>query len=427
MLEVQQIACATVAAVRAGRNLNVVLAEQRARHPQLTSQQLGAVNDLSYGTLRFGFQLDCILAELLNKPMQDADLRWLLLIALYQLEHTRAAPYAIVDHAVRSAAALGHAHAGGLVNAVLRNFLRKREEVLAKAKHSDVGRFAFPQWWIARLRTQYPQHYAAMLEACNTHPPLTLRVNCRRSTVADYLAELARHDIAAAQTGEWAVRIQHPVAVERLPGFSAGVVSVQDAAAQFAAPLLDAQNGMRVLDACAAPGGKTTHLLERAELDLVAVDSDASRLARVQQNLDRLQLTATLVAADVQALGSWWDGRPFERILADVPCTASGVVRRHPDIKWLRRAVDIARFATQQRAMLEALWRVLASGGKLLYATCSVFDEENTRQIDDFLARHADARRLPLSEAVSTNGIPEGQLLPDNEHDGFFYALLQKI
>jgi len=427
VLEVQQIACATVAAVRAGRNLNVVLAEQRARHPQLTSQQLGAVNDLSYGTLRFGFHLDCILAELLNKPMQDADLRWLLLIALYQLEHTRAAPYAIVDHAVRSAAALGHAHAGGLVNAVLRNFLRKREEVLAKAKHSDVGRFAFPQWWIARLCTQYPQHYAAMLEACNTHPPLTLRVNCRRSTVADYLAELARHDIAAAQTGEWAVRIQHPVAVERLPGFSAGVVSVQDAAAQFAAPLLDAQNGMRVLDACAAPGGKTTHLLERAELDLVAVDSDASRLARVQQNLDRLQLTATLVAADVQALGSWWDGRPFERILADVPCTASGVVRRHPDIKWLRRAVDIARFATQQRAMLEALWQVLASGGKLLYATCSVFDEENTRQIDDFLARHADARRLPLSEAVSTNGIPEGQLLPDNEHDGFFYALLQKI
>ena len=427
MLEVQQIACATVAAVRAGRNLNVVLAEQRARHPQLTSQQLGAVNDLSYGTLRFGFQLDCILAELLNKPMQDADLRWLLLIALYQLEHTRAAPYAIVDHAVRSAAALGHAHAGGLVNAVLRNFLRKREEVLAKAKHSDVGRFAFPQWWIARLCTQYPQHYAAMLEACNTHPPLTLRVNCRRSTVADYRAELARHDIAAAQTGAWAVRIQHPVAVERLPGFSAGVVSVQDAAAQFAAPLLDAQNGMRVLDACAAPGGKTTHLLERAELDLVAVDSDASRLARVQQNLDRLQLTATLVAADVQALGSWWDGRPFERILADVPCTASGVVRRHPDIKWLRRAVDIARFATQQRAMLEALWQVLASGGKLLYATCSVFDEENTRQIDDFLARHADARRLPLSEAVSTNGIPEGQLLPDNEHDGFFYALLQKI
>ena len=426
MLEVQQIACATVAAVRAGRNLNVVLAEQRARHPQLTSQQLGAINDLSYGTLRFGFQLDCVLAELLNKPMQDADLRWLLLIALYQLEHTRAAPYAIVDHAVRSAAALGHAHAGGLVNAVLRNFLRKREAVLAGAKKTDVGRYAFPQWWIAHLRTQYPQQWAAILEAGNTHPPLTLRVNCRRTTVADYLAELARHEIAAQQTGEWAVRIKNPVTVDRLPEFATGLVSVQDAAAQLAAPMLDAQSGMRVLDACAAPGGKTTHLLERADLDLLAVDSDATRLARVKQNLDRLQLNATLVAADVQSLDNWWDGRPFDRVLADVPCTASGVVRRHPDIKWLRRTVDSARFASQQRTMLDALWQVLASGGKLLYVTCSVFEEENTRQIDDFIARHADARRLPLSKAVCSDGIPEGQLLPDNEHDGFFYALLQK-
>ncbi len=427
MLEIQQIACATVAAVRAGRNLNAVLAEQRASHPQLTAQQLGAVNDLSYGTLRFGFQLDCVLAELLNKPMQDADLRWLLLIALYQLEHTRAAPYAIVDHAVRTATALGYAHAGGLVNAVLRNFLRKREAILAKAQLTDVGRFAFPQWWITRLRCQYPQHYAAILEACNTHPPLTLRVNCRRTGVADYLAELAKNDIAARQTGDWAVRIEQPVAVDRLPGFSAGVVSVQDAAAQYAAPLLDAQPGMRVLDACAAPGGKTTHLLEIAELDLTAIDSDATRLQRVRENLDRLQLAATLVTADVQALDTWWDGKPFDRVLADVPCTASGVVRRHPDIKWLRRAVDIARFASQQRNMLDALWRVLASGGKLLYATCSIFDEENSRQIEDFLACHADARRLTLSEAISTNGIPEGQLLPDNEHDGFFYALLQKI
>lgn len=426
MLEIQQIACATVVAVRAGRNLNVVLAEQRARHPGLTTQQLGAINDLSYGTLRFGFQLDCVLGELLNKPMQDANLRWLLLIALYQLEHTRAAPYAVVDHAVRTAAALGFAHAGGLVNAVLRNFLRKRESVLAKATYGDVGRYSFPQWWVTRLRARYPLHYAAVLHACNTHPPLTLRVNCRKSTLEEYLAELARLEIAATRCGEWAVRIDHPVAVEKLPGFAAGVVSVQDAAAQLAAPLLDAAPGMRVLDACAAPGGKTTHLLERADLALTAIDSDATRLERVRQNLQRLGLSANLLTADAQAVDSWWDGVPFERILADVPCTASGVVRRHPDIKWLRRAVDIARFATQQRAMLDALWRVLASGGKLLYATCSIFDEENSQQIEDFLARHADARRLPLSGVVSTNGIPEGQLLPDNEHDGFFYALLQK-
>jgi 16S rRNA (cytosine967-C5)-methyltransferase len=427
MLEIQQIVCATVSAVRAGRNLNVVLSEQKARHPQLTSQQLGAVHDLSYGTLRYGFHFDEILAQLLNKPMQDADLRWLLLIALYQLEHTRAAPYAIVDHAVRSAAALGHPHAGGLVNAVLRNFLRKRLTLVAKANQSEVGQFAFPQWWISRLRAEYPRHYAATLEACNTHPPLTLRVNRRRTNADDYLAELVRQGIAAAKIGEAAIRIENPVPVDRLPGFGDGLVSVQDAGAQYAARLLDAQPGMRVLDACAAPGGKATHLLELADVELIAIDNDAVRLARVRQNLDRLRLDARLIAADVMAVDRWWDGKPFARVLADVPCTASGVVRRHPDIKWLRRAADINKFAAQQRAMLDALWQVLASGGKLLYATCSVFDEENSRQIEDFLARHANARRLPLSEAISTNGIPEGQLLPDNEHDGFFYALLEKI
>jgi 16S rRNA (cytosine967-C5)-methyltransferase len=427
VLEIQQIACTTVAAVAAGRNLNQVLAQQWARHAQLTSQQRGAISDLSYGSLRFGYRLDIVLRQLLNKPLEDAQLHWLLLVALYQLEYTRAAPYAIVDHAVRCAAAIGHARAGGLVNAVLRNFLRKRAALLAKAAQTDTGRFAFPPWWIARVRVQYPQHYTSILEACNTHPPLTLRVNCRRGTVDEYLALLAGADIAATRIDPDAIRIENPVSVDRLPGFAEGQVSVQDAAAQRAASLLDVQPGMRVLDACAAPGGKTTHLLERADLDLTAVDSDASRLARVQQNLDRLHLHARLVTADVEALDSWWDGVPFARVLADVPCTASGVVRRHPDIKWLRRAADIDRFVTQQRALLDALWQVLASGGKLLYATCSIFDEENSRQINDFLSRHADARRLTLSEMISTDGIPDGQLVPDNEHDGFFYALLQKI
>ncbi len=427
MLEIQQIACATVAAVGVGRNLNLVLAQQWARHTQLTAQQRGAISDLSYGTLRFGYRLDIVLRQLLNKPLEDTQLHWLLLVALYQLEYTRAAPYAIVDHAVRCAAAIGQARAGGLVNAVLRNFQRKRPALIATAMQSETGRYAFPPWWINRVKAQYPRHYTAMLDACNTHPPLTLRVNCRRATVDEYLARLAAADIAATRIGPVAIRIENPLPVDRLPGFAEGLVSVQDAAAQLAASLLDVQPGMRVLDACAAPGGKTTHLLEAAELDLTAVDSDASRLARVRQNLDRLQLNARLVTADAGALDSWWDGVPFTRVLADVPCTASGVVRRHPDIKWLRRAADIERFAAQQRALLDTLWQVLASGGKLLYATCSIFNEENSRQIEDFLSRHADARRLQLSETISTDGIPDGQLVPDNEHDGFFYALLQKI
>jgi 16S rRNA (cytosine967-C5)-methyltransferase len=204
-------------------------------------------------------------------------------------------------------------------------------------------------------------------------------------------------------------------------------VSVQDAAAQLAAPLLDAQPRMRLLDACAAPGGKTTHLLELADLALTAVDHDAGRLARVQQNLSRLGLAATLKTADVNDVAAWWDGQPFERILADVPCSASGVVRRHPDIKWLRRASDLPRFVKQQQRMLDTLWRLLASGGKLLYTTCSIFQEENSLQAADFLAQHADARQLPLSGVRTLDGTPDGQLLPDNEHDGFYYALLQKV
>ena len=427
MLEIQRLASATVAAVAAGRNLNVVLAALWPRHPQLTSQQRAAITDLSYGTLRFGFQLEAVLAQLLKQPLRDAALRWLLLVALYQLQHTRTAPYAIVDNAVRCSALLGEPRAAGLINAVLRNFLRHREILCAKAAHSDAGRYAYPQWWIDKLRAQYPRHFAALLEAGNLHPPFTLRVNRRRTTRDEYLALLAQRDIAATAVGADGVTLARALPVERLPGFAEGLVSVQDAAAQLAAPLLDAQPGMRALDACAAPGGKTTHLLEIAALELTALDHNASRLARVVQNLERLQLHARPLAADGNDTAAWWDGKPFERILADVPCSASGVVRRHPDIKWLRRAADIPQFVLQQRRLLDSLWRLLASGGKLLYTTCSIFQEENSLQIAEFLARHADAGRLPLCAVKTLDGIPEGQLLPDNEHDGFYYALLQKI
>jgi 16S rRNA (cytosine967-C5)-methyltransferase len=425
VLETQRLASSAVGAVRDGRNLTAALATLWSRNPQLTTQQRGAITDLSYGALRFGGQLEAVLAQLLKKPLHDKPLRWLLLVALYQLVYTRAAPHAIVDHAVRCAAGLGAPHAGGLVNAVLRSFLRRREALLAVAAQTEPGRYSYPQWWIDRVRLQYPRHFAAALHAGNLHPPFTLRVNRRRTTRDDYLALLAEHGIAANASGVDAVTLARALPVERVPGFADGVVSVQDAAAQLAAPILDAQPGMRVLDACAAPGGKTTHLLEIADVEVIALDSDALRLQRVQQNLDRLGVGAKLVHANA-CDANWHDGNPFERILADVPCTASGVVRRHPDIKWLRRAGDIAQFAAQQRQLLEALWQLLASDGKLLYTTCSVFQEENSQQIAEFLERHPDARRLPVC-GVTTDGTPEGQLLPDSEHDGFFYALLQKI
>lgn len=427
MLDIQRLASATVAAVAGGRNLNSVLAALWPRHPQLTAQQRSTITDLCYGTLRFGIQLEAVLAQLLAKPLQDEALRWLLLVALYQLQYTRAAPYAIVDHAVRCAAVLGKPQAAGLVNAVLRNFQRKRETLLTKAAVNDSGRYAYPHWWIDKLRKQYPGYFADVLSAGNLHPPMTLRVNRRRITRDDYLALLAQNAIDATAVAAAGVTLARAVAVERLPGFADGLVSVQDAAAQQAAPLLDAQPGMRVLDACAAPGGKTTHLLEIADLALTAVDHDPARLARVRENLSRLGFDAALLDADVTDAAAWWDGTSFERILADVPCSASGVVRRHPDIKWLRRASDIPRFVKQQQLMLDSLWRLLASGGKLLYTTCSIFQEENSLQVADFLARHADARQLPLRGVNTLGGTPDGQLLPDNEHDGFFYALLQKV
>jgi 16S rRNA (cytosine967-C5)-methyltransferase len=426
VLETQRLACATVAAVAGGRNLNAALAALWPRHPQLSAQQRSAITDLCYGTLRFGIQIDAVLAQLLAKPVHDEALRWLLLVALYQLQHTKAAPYAVVDHAVRCAAAVGKPQAAGLVNAVLRNFLRKRDALLAKASLKDSGRYAYPTWWVDKLRNQYPRNSTDILAAGNLHPPLTLRVNRRRTTRDDYLQLLARHEIPATAVGAEGVTLARPVAVERLPGFADGLVSVQDAAAQQAATLLDAQAGMRVLDACAAPGGKTTHLLEIADVELTALDHDATRLERVRQNLQRLGLNAAIVVGDAVDTDAWWDGRPFERILADVPCSASGVVRRHPDIKWLRRAGDVAKFAQQQKAMLDSLWRLLASGGKLLYTTCSIFLEENSLQVADFLTRHADAKQLPLCGMHTLEGTPDGQLLPDDEHDGFFYALLQK-
>jgi 16S rRNA (cytosine967-C5)-methyltransferase len=344
----------------------------------------------------------------------------LLLAALYQLEYGKASHYAVVDHAVKAAAQLKKPWAKGLVNAVLRNFLRRREQLLEEIADDEVARYSYPQWWIDKLRQQYPAEWLTMLEAGNQRPPMTLRVNRGQGSAADYLARLAEDDIAARSLGESAVMLDQPLAVEKLPGFADGMVSVQDYGAQFAAPLLDVRDGMRVLDACCAPGGKTGHILENSQVEMTALDGDAGRLERTRSNLQRLGLSARLVVGDAADPFGWWDGRPFDRILADVPCSASGIVRRHVDIKWLRREQDLQAFSLQQAAILRGLWPLLAIGGKLLYATCSVFIEENQYQIDAFLRERMDARQLPLP------GLESGQLLPCGEHDGFFYALLEK-
>jgi 16S rRNA (cytosine967-C5)-methyltransferase len=426
VVEVQKLAAAVVEHVLAGRSLDAELGAVWRQHAQLEPGERGAIQDLAYGTLRFLGQLEALLGVLLVKPLKDAQLRPLLLVALYQLGYTRAAPHAIVDHAVRTCEALGFAAAKGLTNAVLRNFLRNRETLLARAQESDVARYSHAQWWIDRLRAQYPARHVQTLEAGNQHPPLALRVNRRRGDVAGYLDLLARDGLRSETYGESAVILDKALPAEKIPGLREGLVSVQDPAAQLAAPLLDLEHGMRVLDACAAPGGKTTHALELADVELTALDRDAARLERVRANLARLGLAARVVCGDAGKPAGWWDGALYHRILLDAPCSASGIARRRPDVKWLRRASDLDQFAREQERMLDALWQLLASGGKLLYATCSVFAEENHDQIARFLERHRDAARLALPAVDNDAELPAGQLLPDEQHDGFFYALLRK-
>lgn len=404
-----------------GRNLNQVLEETLRGMANLAPPQRAALQDLSYGTLRFYGQLKAVLDLLSHKPLSDEKLRYLLLVALYQLQYSKAASHAVVNHAVRAAQGL-NARASGLVNAILRNFLRNQAALLEQAAQHAEGKYSYPQWWIDELDAQYGEQSAAILEAGNTHPPMTLRVNHRRGTTPEYQSILAQQGLPARLVEPGGLQLDRPVAVDKLPGFFEGLVSVQDAGAQYAARLLDAGDGMRVLDACAAPGGKTAHILECARVEMVALDKDEKRLRRVAENLQRLKLDAQLLVGDAAAPAGWWDGKPFQRILADVPCSASGVVRRHPDIKWLRRRADIAGFAKQQLDILNALWRLLAQDGKLLYATCSVFSQENEQVISAFLAQQPDARRLP----VILPGVGVGQLLPDDQHDGFFYALLCK-
>jgi 16S rRNA (cytosine967-C5)-methyltransferase len=281
-----------------------------------------------------------------------------------------------------------------------------------------VAALNYPAWWIDATKKAYPKDWEAILRAGNTAPPLTLRVNLRKTTLADYLQMLQAAGVGARAIGPTAVRLDQPVAVGLIPGFNDGLVSVQDAAAQLAVALLDLKKGQRVLDACAAPGGKTGHILESANVDLLALDSDAKRLPRIEENLQRLQLSARLKAGDASKAG-WWDGRQFDRILVDVPCTASGIVRRHPDIRWLRRAGDATQLATVSALILDNLWRMLRPDGKLLYVTCSVWPVESEAQAAAFAVRQG-ALRLPAP----------GQLLPvagaDADHDGLFYALFQK-
>jgi len=403
-----------VAAVRAGGTLTEAQAALSPAWP--SPAQRGAIMDMAYGCLRDFGRGDFFLARLLHKPLDEPLLHALLLVALHRVERRPESAHVLVSQAVEAAGLIKRGVLKGLANAVLRNFLRQAASLAQAAAQDEVAHHSHPRWWIDTLRRDWPEQWPSLLAAGNQHPPMSLRVNIRRSDRARVLQSLAAAGIDAREIGEGGLLLAKPCPVSALPGFAEGLMSVQDAGAQRAAILLDAVDGMRVLDACAAPGGKAAHILERAAVDLLALDSDATRALRITENLARLGLQARVKVADCRDTRSFYDGQPFDRILADVPCSASGVARRHPDIKWLRRDTDIAKFAAQQREIIDALWPLLAPGGKMLYATCSVFRAENQAQVAQFCARHPDAR--PIA--------PEESLAPCEAHDGFFYAVLEK-
>jgi 16S rRNA (cytosine967-C5)-methyltransferase len=403
------------------------------------SRDISQIKAFSYGALRWHHRHRLIIASLLKRPLRSRDsvLEALLSVGLFQLTHSRQPPYAIVSATVEASRELKRAQAAGLVNAALRRFEREREELLAAANEHDEGHFSHPQWFVNRVRRDWPAAWRSLLKAGLEHPPLWIRVNRQRIRRDDYARRLQRemnidpHRLPGFEDG---LLLDRAVTVSDLPGFEQGLVSIQDAASQLAADLLAPRPGMRVLDACAAPGGKAGHLLERVqgEMELVAVDVDVARIAMLEENLQRLGHTARVITADVLRTDQWADGPSFDRILVDAPCSATGVIRRHPDIKFLRREGDIPSLAERQREMLEKLWTVLKPGGRLLYATCSVLEDENTAVVKSFLARQRDARVIhPLAGAVLDTVVdlpgPGYQLLPGAANtDGFYYALMER-
>ena len=398
----------------------------------ITPRHAPLAQELLYGTVRFLLRLDAIARAQLSTPLRarDADVRALLLLGLYQLLYLRIPAHAAVAETVSATEVLGKAWAKALVNAVLRGVQRMPAAALAAIDADPAARLSHPAWLLDHVRRDWPNDWEALAQANNARAPMTLRVNLRRLSRERYLERLSAADIAARALPDLdaAVTLTSPVDVGALPGFAEGEVSVQDAAAQWAAPLLAAAPGEHVLDAAAAPGGKAAHLLERTpDLTLLALDREPARLARVNDTFARLGLAATVRAADATAPDTWWDGAPFARILIDAPCSGTGVIRRHPDIKLRRREADLAKLTETQSAMLNALWPLLARGGRLMYATCSVLRAENDAQVRRFLAGHADAveRRTPIPGAVACDA--GQQILTGTEGmDGFYYACLDK-
>lgn len=426
------LAAKTVGQVREKRNTLPVALEKNCFGIAATLR--GAVQDLSYLSMRQMAAAEAIV-RILVAQRPHGTLYNLLIVALALLldkQTVRYPEFTVVNQAVAALERTRLRSGKGLINAVLRNFLRQRAELTQTLIQTASTRWNYPLWWIARVRSDYPEQWEHLLDAGNHPPPLTLRINRAHCHPVQALAILAKAKISAQQIGAIAIKLDRPMPVQQITGFTEGLCSVQDAGAQLAVPLLDLHHGMRVLDACAAPGGKTGHLLETAELHITALDSDEQRARRITENTQRIRTypgaTVQVLVGDARHPNEWWDGHLFDRILVDAPCSASGIVRRHPDIRWLRKPADIQKLVKQQRSILKALWPLLAPQGKLLYATCSIFFEEGEGQAHWFERNQTDAVRLPtigqLLPGEQTDNKPNNMV--PHDCDGFFYALFEK-
>ena len=430
-MNVRAAAAEVIARVLRGQSLSALLPEYSDR---VEEKDRPLLKEMCFGTMRWYPQIAILLKQLLAKPLREKDLevQGLLACGLYQLMHMRIAEHAILNETVSATTKLNRRWAKGLVNAVLRNFQRQRQELLEQQESNQVFQAAHPKWLLNKIVESWPAETAEQIIAANNRQaPMMLRVNALRSSRADYLKQLADAEIGSSEASHSSqgILLNSPMDVSLLPAFANGFVSVQDEAAQLAAPLLMLESGQSVLDACCAPGGKTCHILE-SQPDLarvVAVDLEPRRLTRVDENLQRLGLEAEIIAADAGDLKQWWNGQPFDRILIDAPCSASGVIRRHPDIKILRKPADIAKLSGIQLQLVNQLWQALGKDGILLYATCSVLPDENDQVIRQFLAENADASLLTIDADWGTKTDYGRQLFPEiNGNDGFYYSRLQK-
>lgn len=423
MKVVQLTAANIVKDVLEGNNLNKVF-QKYSKENKINPKDLSQIKDLVFGALRSYGKTKFVINKLVKRPPPNLLISTLLHVALFQLISNRSNSYTVVDQAVSASNSVNKKYTA-FINGVLRNFLRERLVILKEAERNEEAKYSYPKWWINQIKKEYPKSWKNILDIGNSHPALIIRVNIKKVSINKYIKGLEEHKIAHTFLGDEAILIKKPIPIDSLPGFKEGEVSIQDYGAQLATHLLDLKKNYNVLDACAAPGSKACHMNEIEEIKLTAVEADKQRVERINENLKRLGQTFKVINSEIKAGNAWWDKNLFDRILLDAPCSASGIVRRHIDIKWLRRPGDLDYFHEKQFQLLRASWEMLKPVGKLLYVTCSIFEKENRSVVNRFLKEEKTAMEIKIKFPKNIN-VDDNQLLPSLIHDGLFYVLLEK-